>query len=853
MLLDYDSWRRYLAILHRPGLENLERKAICKRITVECRKCKECPKCGTVVGGIKKVQGHPLKIHHEKYQRFNASNAKNKMPPKSKIRLEQSFETAIADNPEVEKHYHKATDDLHPLRVFQLLENVSTPDCYLLGMNPRKCRPEMLLWQYLPAPPACIRPTVAQESSRTEDDITNKLADIVACSNAIRQDLLMGVSIQKIMEKWDHMQFQLAMYINSEGPGLRDANTKAMRGFCQRLKGKQGRFRSNLSGKRVDFSGRTVISPDPNLSIDEVAIPVRVATQLSYPETVNEYNIDILRGCVRRGSEHPGANHIFRKRDSHRFSLGFLSQRLPHLLQERANDLEVGDVVERHLRDGDIVLFNRQPSLHKLSMMSHRVKVSENRTFQLNECVCTPYNADFDGDEMNIHVPQTEEARTEAAELMGVKHNLLTPKDGTPIIAATQDFITAAYLLSNKDRFYNRAEFCQICSQMLDANGVQDPVKKKMSDSAKIQNIHLPAPTILKPQQLWTGKQVFNVLMKPSKESKVLVNLDASCKGHKGDQTVAPELRDNDTWLCIRNSEIMCGVLDKNTLGTGKKDSIFYVLLRDYGPDCAATAMNRLARLSARWLGNRGFSIGIDDVYAGAELTAKKQELIQDAYEDCDKLIIQFKQGTLRRDAGCNEEMTLENKISGILNQVRQKAGDLCFEQLSASNSAIVMAASGAKGSPINVSQMVAAVGQQSINNARVADGFQDRTLPHFPKAARQPPSKGFVQNSFFTGLNPTEFLFHAMSGREGLVDTAVKTAETGYMSRRLMKSLEDLSVSYDTTVRNSDSGIVQFQYGEDGLDPVDMEGKAQPVNFERTYLHAQVSASNIFNALRHS
>ena len=143
---------------------------------------------------------------------------------------------------------------------------------------------------------------------------------------------------------------------------------------------------------------------------------------------------------------------------------------------------------------------------------------------------------------------------------------------------------------------------------------------------------------------------------------------------------------------------------------------------------------------------------------------------------------------------------------------------------------------------------MVAGVGQQMIGGARVADGFQDRTLPHFPKAARQPAAKGFVRNSFFSGLTPPEFIFHAMSGREGLVDTAVKTAETGYMSRRLMKSLEDLSAQYDDTVRNGSSTIVQFQFGDDRLDPVDMEGKAKPVNFERTFKHAQVRSFYCWN-----
>ncbi|KAL2754016.1 hypothetical protein ACRALDRAFT_1075933 [Sodiomyces alcalophilus JCM 7366] len=824
VLLSEPDRRSYLKELRRPFLDNLRRTQITKKINEQCRKVKNCMYCGSVQGQIRKVG--VLKLVHDKFVSFNKSTSMKKIPPESKILFDESFNEARKANPELDKHQRKAMEDMNPMRVLNLFKMISNTDCELLGLDPVEGRPEMFIWQFLPAPPVCIRPSVAQDNASNEDDITTKLADIVWVSGMIRAAVQKGSSIQTIMEQWEYLQLQVAMYVNSDVPGLQQHGFgKAVRGFCQRLKGKQGRFRGNLSGKRVDFSGRTVISPDPNLGVDQVAIPQLVAKNLTYPEKVSDYNINKLRERVRNGPNvWPGAQHVIKRGDGgYKISLKFGNP------NQVAKDLQVGDVVERHLEDNDIVLFNRQPSLHKLSIMSHLVKVRPWRTFRLNECVCGPYNADFDGDEMNIHVPQTEEARSEAISLMGVKHNLITPKNGSPVIAATQDFITAAYLLSSKDAFFDRKTFTHMCMHMMDGN----------------VHLDIPPPAIMKPRALWTGKQIFNVLMRPNKDDPVKINLDARCKQYRARPGQCPDMDPNDQWLAIRNSEVMCGRMDKSTVGDGKKDSVFYVILRDFGADAAVAAMNRLAMLCARYLTDRGFSIGIGDVFPTEPLLERKGHLVKDANKQVDTLIETYKKGELEKATSCSVEQTLENSISGLLSKVRTQAGSHCIETLSRNNAPLIMAQSGAKGSEINVAQMIALVGQQIIGGKRVADGFQDRSLPHFHKNAPQPPSKGFVENSFYSGLLPTEFIFHAMSGREGLVDTAVKTAETGYMSRRLMKSLEDLSTQYDDTVRTSSGGVVQFQFGGDKLDPVDMEGSAKPVNFDRTWTHAESFTSD--------
>jgi DNA-directed RNA polymerase III subunit RPC1 len=545
-------------------------------------------------------------------------------------------------------------------------------------------------------------------------------------------------------------------------------------------------------------------------------VPVHVAMILTYPERVNKSNIEFLRKLIINGPDvHPGANFLLQRGTDIK---KFLKYGNRHKI---AQELKYGDVVERHLIDNDIVLFNRQPSLHKLSIMSFYAVVKPHRTFRFNECVCTPFNADFDGDEMNLHLPQTEEAKAESLVLMGSKSNLITPRNGEIIIAATQDFLTGAYLITLKDTFFNRSSACRLLASML------------AQEDAGVQ-FQLPSPAIIKPVKLWTGKQLFGLLLRPNKKSPVMLNLRNKGKNY----TKNEDMCSNDSFIVIYNSELICGALDKGVLGSGSKNNIFYLLLRDYGENFAAIAMLRLARMASFFLMNRGFSIGIGDVTPGPRLLKAKRELLDAGYAKCNDYIRQLKDGKLQCQPGCNPEQSLEAVILKELSVIRDKAGDACLKTLDKHNSPLIMAICGSKGSFINISQMIACVGQQAISGSRIPNGFEDRSLPHFEKHSKEPTAKGFVENSFYSGLTPTEFFFHTMAGREGLVDTAVKTAETGYMQRRLVKCLEDLCVQYDMTVRTCTNEIVQFTYGGDNLDPAYMEGKDQPVDFKRVFDH---------------
>jgi len=726
----------------------------------------------------------------------------------------REFEGSLNINKDIESSLRKYVEDITPLRTYQLFEKIRTEDICLLGMNSEYGKPIDMILTHLPVPPICIRPSVnVTDEVTNEDDLTVKLGEIVQLNSILKVDIQQGLPMNKLMDDWNLLQYTVAQYINSETPGLplNLLGNKSIRALCQRLKGKQGRFRGNLSGKRVDFSGRTVISPDPNLKIDQVVVPILMAKLMTYPEKVNEINIEVMKKAIINGPDkHPGANYVLHS-NGNTTILGYANRRAV------AEQLKIGDIVERHLIDDDLVLFNRQPSLHRLSIMCHRVKIMPWRTLRFNECVCAPYNADFDGDEMNIHVPQTEEAKAEAAVLMAVKPNIISARNGSPIIGATQDFLTTAYLLTQRDVFLDRTEFCRVCGYIGDAE----------------EWIELPHPAIIKPVELWTGKQVIGVLLRPNRRSQISVNIEVKERNYsKRRESMCP----SDGYVIIRNSELICGNLGKATIGGGSKAGLVYSLMKDNNYNAAAECLQRISKLSSRWLSDYGISIGINDVWPFPELMNEKEKVLNTSYKTCDNFIKEYEKGEIKLEPGCNMEESLEQHINRELGKVREKAGEILKAKLPRRNSVLIMAICGSKGSDLNLCQMVACLGQQTVSGNRIPNGFKDRSLPHFERHSKYAAAKGFVQNSFFTGLNATEFFFHTMGGREGLVDTAVKTAETGYMQRRLMKAMEDLSIKYDNTVRNSSGDIVEFLYGDDSLDSLSMESDNLPVCFPRLF-----------------
>ncbi|XP_071838270.1 DNA-directed RNA polymerase II subunit RPB1-like isoform X1 [Apostichopus japonicus] len=683
-------------------------------------------------------------------------------------------------------------------RIHEIFKRITDEECHAMGMDPKFARPDWMIGTVLPVPPLCVRPAVVMNgSAKNQDDLTHKFADIIKANNQLMHNEQNGAAAHILAEDVGLLQFHVATMSDNEMPGLPRAMQKSgrpLKSVKQRLKSKEGRVRGNLMGKRVDFSARAVITPDPNLKIDQVGVPRTIASNLTYPEIVTPFNIDKLQELVKRGAnQYPGAKYIIRD-NGDRVDLRF---------HPRPSDLHLqcGYKVERHIHDDDVVIFNRQPSLHKMSMMGHRVKILPWSTFRLNLSVTSPYNADFDGDEMNLHVPQSMETRAEVTQIMMVPRQIITPQSNKPVMGIVQDSLTAVRKFTKRDVFIEKDEMMQLLMWLPSWNG------------------HMPQPAILKPRPLWTGKQLMTLVIPDG------VNLVKTHSTHPDDEDRGPYkwLSPGDTKVLIENGELITGIICKRTVGTSG-GSLGHVIFMDRGHEEAKEFYSNIQCVVNNWLLLEGHSIGIGDCIADSKTYDDIQNTIRKAKQEVIEVIEKAHNDELEPTPGNTLRATFENQVNRILNDARDKTGGSAQKSLSEFNNFKTMVVAGSKGSKINISQVIACVGQQNVEGKRIPFGFRYRTLPHFIKDDYGPESKGFVENSYLAGLTPSEMYFHAMGGREGLIDTAVKTAETGYIQRRLIKAMESIQVMYDGTIRNSNDHLVQLRYGEDGLDGANVE-----------------------------
>ncbi len=641
---------------------------------------------------------------------------------------------------------------LNPIEIRDRLVNISDAELKKIGINPSTARPEWAIMSLLLVPSVTVRPSITLETGeRSEDDLTHKLSDITRANQRLWENLNAGAPEVIIEDLWDLLQYHVTTFFDNNIariPPARHRSGQPLKTITERIKGKEGRIRHNLAGKRGNYSARTVVSPDPYLKLNEVGVPLEIAEIITVAESVTTTNIEEMKKLIANGNKHPGANYIIRI-DGRRKRI------TKDLKEEIIAELQPGYKVERHIRDGDIVLFNRHPTLHKQGLMAHYVKVLPGRTFRLHPSAAAPYNADFDGDEMNIHSPQNEEALAEAKILLEINNNIISSKNNINLVGTIADAVTGLYLLGKEKIEKSEAD------QLLFSAGIVNSSKKKEIPGTEIFMQILPKGSSINVPSLLTASKTFGV----------------------------------------------------------EEGEMFKALDKEFNRETAVECTNRAFFLGTNYLSKKGFTLGLHDLDVSEKVKGITKEIIERAEKKTEEVIESYNTGRLEPEPGKTLEETRETKIMQILNGISTETSEIVKDNFPAEENINKMIKSGSGGSMLNVTQMGCCVGQQSLWNKRISIGYTGRTLSFFKKNDLVPEAKGFLKSSFLQGLKPHEFFFGAITGRDSLMDTALRTPKSGYLYRRLVNALQDLKVEYDETVRDASENIVQFNYGGDNKD----------------------------------
>ena len=710
----------------------------------------------------------------------------------------------------------KLTIKFTPEKVLKIFRRISDEDVTFMGFNPLWSRPDWFICQVLAVPPPAVRPSVKHNSQqRSEDDISHIIVNIIKANKTLQEKLQINAP-QKVIEDWSTvLQYYCATMIDNRIPGVASVaqrSGRALKSIKERLVGKQGRVRGNLMGKRCDFTARSVIGPDPNLSIRQLGVPVKIAMNITFPITVNDRNKLFLTKLLHNGPDkHPGANVLDRK--------GGESTSLRHVDRDSIK-LKNGDILHRHMVDGDPILFNRQPTLHRMSMMCHIAKIMHvGSTFRMNVGDTKPYNADFDGDEMNLHGPQDEESQSELLNLAAVPRQIISPANNQSIIGIFQDSLLGCYRFTRKDILFSTRQAMNLLMYYKKVDTSLFKKKNKVVNSFEILS------------------QIFPAISAKFPNSK----FDSSENRKKSNNIIE-----------INNGTYLRGQMDKKVLGGGGKGFI-QSIYNDLGIMQSSNFIDDLQSIVTEYMKLSSFSVGISDLIADKNTSSQIIDSIISKKKEVINLTNQLHLDVFENNTGKTTEKEFEDQVNSILNNARGEAGKIGRKSLSDENRFINMMKAGSKGGEINIAQMIACVGQQNVDGKRIPYGYEDRTLPHYCKYDDSAEARGFVESSYIQGLTPEEVYFHAMAGRVGLIDTACKTSQTGYIQRRLIKGMEDIKVCYDMTVRNNKKKIIQFIYGGDNIDSMKIENQKiglTKMTIEEIYAHFQMPEHSTSNKI---
>jgi len=702
--------------------------------------------------------------------------------------------------------------------ILSIFDNISDDDIRLLGYDPSFMHPRNFIITVLPVLPPNDRPYVNADGNMCDDDITIQLCEIIKLNNYLSDKIRKKKNIsenrrQKLIVT---LTFRInTMFNNSQGKSKHSTNGRPIKGFKERLSGKDGQFRNNILGRRCNYTGRTVIGPDSTLKLNELVMPVKMAENLSVPVRVSNMNIEYLEKLTNENGvlsllkpDMKTRINIQRYRIGTRTRNGDIihreDQRIKvitgrELLQEgdllerdgkildkvipanRHYKLKMGWIVERKLQDGDYVILNRQPTLHSGSMMAMKIKILKGKTLRFNLASTKSFNADYDGDEMNIHAPQSLEAICELKYLSSNLEHIISHQTGKPNIVIVQDALLASYLMTKGIKKLTKSQFFDGVCRLELTDSISD----------RIQHIRRVLRSKNKKAQAFTGKGLFSMFLPK----------DFNYEHKNNASTEEPIVK-------IYKGVLYEGTLTKSNLGSSHQ-SIIKILHKEYGTSVTSNFIDCVQFIGNYWLTIFGFTIGLSDCLLSDYKKEKEiSNSIKKYYIEADVLSKINSNNTIK-----------EIRISASLNKAKDVGLKIAKESIDKQNGFLDTINSGAKGDFFNICQITGLLGQQNLKGKRVQYSLNNkqRSLPHYPLNIEcntmKYESKGFIKSSFIKGLNPREFYIHSMSGREGVSDTALGTSTSGYIFRRMAKLMEDITVQYDQTVRDTQNNLYQLYF----------------------------------------
>ena len=670
------------------------------------------------------------------------------------------WEKVAIVNAEGKKENVKKIVRLYPEMVLKQFKRITDEDMVFLGYHPIWSKPEWFLLTVLPVAPPAVRPSVKPDAQqRSEDDLTHIYSHIVRTNQDLRAAIQENKAEHVIENLRLILQFLVASLVSNKIKGaspMTQRSGRPLQNICSRLNTKHGRIRGNLMGKRVNFSARSVITGDPNLSIRLLGVPLNIAKNITKPVIVNDRNRDYLTHLIQNGpNTYPGAKILERKGFGQTSGGG--NQISLRYVDRSSIRLENGDIVHRHLMDGDFVLFNRQPSLHRMSMMAHEVRVMKyGDTFRFNVGDTPPYNADFDGDEMNMHAPQSVQAETELQYLPAIPWQIISPAKNSPVIGIFQDSLLGSYYFT---RPHVRLTMLHAMELLCQYTKLEPEILKKMAKKINSRGKRSGEEHTVSSFDVLT--HIFPPMTSVNKTN--LFNDDKD------------KFPTSNNVVEIQNGHYLRGQLEKSMFASTSK-GILHRICNDFGNRTCADFIDDIQNIINEYMKSSSFSVGISDLIANKTTQREITRVIETQKQEVQLLIEKVHLGIFENKTANSNAAEFELQVNNLLNKALGDAGTIGRNSLGKDNRFVMIVNSGSKGSPHNISQMISCFGQQNIDGKRIPNGFDNRPLPHFCKYDDSPKARGFIENSYITGLTAVEVFYHAMGGRIGLIDTAVKS-----------------------------------------------------------------------------